>query len=121
MIKFWLSDGCLTVARLWDRANRWAIHISEWCQAKRNLWMQRADAVLGEDFAELDVTGIDDPVERIEHGPLCGANLPWDKCTCGLFQGWHLPLGFNGNHKDNCPCHCTCDFWNRLTERLTRE
>lgn len=127
-MNFWLSSGCLAIARVWGRIERLGQRIEKWALGHRNVWMSRADEVLGPEFADLDVGEVEwlplydiEPATRIEHRPRCGANNGWDACTCGLFQGWDKPLASNRNHHDGCPCHCTCDFMDRLKERLSRE
>ena len=51
----------------------------------------------------------------VGHAECCPVNTAtWLDCNCGLFQGFDKPLAHGGNHKESCPCHCTCDFMNQL-------
>jgi hypothetical protein len=57
-------------------------------------------------------------IGTIEHAATCGvARLQWTDCNCGHFQGFDKPVHGSG-HKEDCPCHCTCDFGRRLEEIL---
>lgn len=113
-MNFYLSNGCLVIARLWEFIRRYA------CD-QRDVWMKRADQVLGPQFAELDVTGVDSLPDIIEHAPRCGALNPAYFCDCGSFKGYDRLSDAFMNHRDGCPCHCTCGFWDRLRERLQHE
>ena len=56
----------------------------------------------------------------IAHSPDCPVNLrSWDDCNCGLFLGYGEPLAWVGGHKAGCPCHCSCDFGQRLLAELS--
>lgn len=53
----------------------------------------------------------------LQHATHCPVNThKWSDCTCDLFQGWDKPLARAGNHKESCPCHCTCDFFTVLAK-----
>lgn len=55
----------------------------------------------------------------LSHALDCPAETKtWADCNCGLFQGYHQPLAHGGNHKDDCPCHCQCDFGAQLLELI---
>lgn len=57
----------------------------------------------------------------LEHAANCPVeSKTWADCNCGLFQGYDKPLAHNGNHKESCPCHCTCDFMEALAGKFVK-
>lgn len=59
--------------------------------------------------------------EIISHSETCGVNTTsWSECVCGL-QNRMTESGREKflNHANDCPCHCSCDFAERLMDYLT--
>ena len=57
----------------------------------------------------------------IEHASTCPvAGKYVVECNCGLWAKYLVNPGPDvPNHADDCPCHCTCDFGQRLATFLT--